>query len=142
MTNPDITSDLRRLMQEHPQLCDYGIVALGFLDAVSFAKSRADLIASAELVGRVLHLLESAPRTITPTIGSYGLKHTVERFLRTYVSNGALISAALLLQIPVKPMPPNAQLGIGRRWLRLLKSGGMTIPGFAHDQKGSCDDQE
>lgn len=45
--------------------------------------------------------------------GSYGLKHDAERYAGTYISNGALIAAAVELGFRVSPIAksPNAYLG-------------------------------
>jgi hypothetical protein len=48
--------------------------------------------------------------------GSYGLKHYVEKCVSSYISNGAVIVAALKLGIPVKPIPgsPNCLIGLSK----------------------------
>jgi|SRR5579863_2182284 len=57
-------------------------------------------------------------RTKIPRVGSYGLKHIIERWAGKYVSNGACIQAALDLGLVVRPYGPgnpNARLGVSRR---------------------------
>lgn len=54
-------------------------------------------------------------KTANTSIGSYGLKHAVERWAGTYISNGAFIEAARHVGagiVPVGPLSPNA-------WFRL-----------------------
>jgi len=69
----------------------------------------------------VAALLSPAERTQTPTISSYSLKHSIERALGTYVSNGVVIAAAIMVGLPLgKPRGPNADIGVSRRWVRSI----------------------
>ncbi|MCA6109593.1 hypothetical protein [Bradyrhizobium cenepequi] len=60
------------------------------------------------------------------TFSSYWLKHEAERWggrngMRHYVSNGALLLAALLLRLTVEPHrrpSPNAMIGLSKRDVR------------------------
>jgi hypothetical protein len=53
-------------------------------------------------------------KTIYTGASSYGWKHTVERDIKEYVSNGAFICAALYLKYKVKRIPnsPNAYFNL------------------------------
>lgn len=57
---------------------------------------------------RIAYLLEAIPHLLKPRstlntmMGSYGLKHYVERHIGGYVSNGELIVAMLLLEYKMK----------------------------------------
>jgi len=67
------------------------------------------------------NFLRQCERTRTPRRGSYWLKHVVERWVDTYVSNGALIQAALdegLVVVPHGYGLPNAGIGVGVRSVR------------------------
>lgn len=75
------------------------------------------------LIVDTLRMFTPLDESVTPEVGSYSLKHTVEDFLRStdigfsYVSNGRLIWAAAALQIPLAmPEPdyegPNCDVGI------------------------------
>jgi hypothetical protein len=96
----------------------------GFYDTRPFA-SEHDF---AEIATAILYL-QHCIRTKTPTAFSYGLKHRVEGWGRRrgyapYVSNGALIAAALYLGVKVKPLGegnPNAFIGVSRRSVRWLE---------------------
>lgn len=61
-----------------------------------------------------------------PNINSYALKHIVERWgaangLEPYVSNGALITAAIWRRLPIKRWPSlNCAIGISPRALRTI----------------------
>jgi hypothetical protein len=68
--------------------------------------------------------------TVNPRcLSSYQVKHEAERWEQaqgraSYISNGALIAAAVYLDIPVQPLhagcSPNAAIGVSRRSLRRL----------------------
>jgi hypothetical protein len=53
-------------------------------------------------------------RRLCPFANSYRLKHEVEAWAGTYVSNGALIAAALGLGLQYRRVGPNALLPLGR----------------------------
>jgi hypothetical protein len=53
--------------------------------------------------------------TRTPDLSSYGLKHCAERWWGEYVSNGALITAAIDLSLPLKLVEINAMIGVDCR---------------------------
>jgi hypothetical protein len=109
---------LRELMSEWPDLTAFGL-ATGF---PGFESERAALVGALDQVAACMALLADAPRTRRPRVGSYGLKHAMERALGRYVSNGSVIAAALLAGIPIKAAsPPNALLGIRPGWATALK---------------------
>lgn len=71
--------------------------------------------------------------------GSYSLKHTMESYLKHYVSNGQLILSCLLIGVPIRPYDqgnrpsdphhsPNATIGISRydEW-RMLRDAGHLV---------------
>ena len=43
---------------------------------------------------------------------SYTLKHRAEELTGGYICNGALITAALMCNLPVRPQPPNAKIAL------------------------------
>ena len=47
-------------------------------------------------------------KTINPNKGSYGLKHSVEKWSRDYIPNGAFIKAAIELGYKYEEFGPNA----------------------------------
>jgi hypothetical protein len=57
--------------------------------------------------------LKKCQKTKQPTIGSYSLKHIVERAVGTYIANGDLIVAALHLGFTVTPYRDSPNVGIG-----------------------------
>lgn len=100
-----------------------------------FAKERAKLSTN-----RVLDEVESCAawlalqgpiKTLNRERGSYGFKHDVERWVgRTrkeqYISNGALIAAALGLGFKYKQVEwgsPNVYLNLSKRQLRIVAEG-------------------
>lgn len=62
----------------------------------------------------LLWLAVCAPRKRLASEGSYALKHQAERLAGGYVSNGALICAALMCGLRVQPQPPgpNARIAL------------------------------
>lgn len=61
-------------------------------------------------------------QTIYKRHSSYGLKHVLERFLGSYISNGAFIQAAILEGYTLDIVPPNAKINISRKSVKYLKS--------------------
>lgn len=84
-------------------------------------ESRARLFSDDSLaqVATALAWIDAIKTTKTPKIGSYGAKHSAERWGRengfsSYVANGALIVAAVYRDVPLKRVKdsPNALLGL------------------------------
>lgn len=71
--------------------------------------------------------LKARRKTITPKVGSYGLKHTIQKQLGFYVSNGHLLVATIGLDFPYKKNGINALIGINKRDICKGKS---TMPYF------------
>jgi hypothetical protein len=103
---------------EFPQLCEYGLRRPPKGGLVS--PVRADEIETA------IAFLRRFKPTKRGTYNSYFLKHEAERWGRrngmsAYVSNGALIAAALSLGLAIDeylncwPTSPNAKIGISKR---------------------------
>jgi hypothetical protein len=68
-----------------------------------FEKAGADLLWGAtDQFERAVAWLRTVRHTKTPTLPSYWLKHQVQRLTGGYVSNGALIAAAIHLGIRVR----------------------------------------
>lgn len=61
--------------------------------------------------------LRTLEPTQTPSVGSYGLKHTCERAIGSYVTNGTLICAAFAVGLVVRRQgdSTNADIGVSRR---------------------------
>jgi hypothetical protein len=112
---------LADVLRAHPRLCSYGCNVSSRDSHADWVGSRRDLARSWRLVARVAALLTTAERIRTPTVSSYSLKHTIERALGVYVSNGALIAAAIMVGLNLgRPRGPNADVGVSRRWVRSL----------------------
>lgn len=73
-------------------------------------------------VAALVALLQLLPPVITkqPTCNSYSLKHTLERALGAYVTNGSLIVALDRVGIPQRAAGINSLACVSRRWLRHL----------------------
>jgi hypothetical protein len=90
-----------------------------------FALARAQLPEALDELVRALAWLRAAPKAKTPRHSSYILKHAAERWAHGYVSNGALITAALMLEIPIceeyrgRPtLNPFIGIGVRSKWPR------------------------
>jgi hypothetical protein len=58
----------------------------------------------------------------TPNTGSYGLKHVAEDLLGEYISNGELITAALMAGYPMRhDRGPNADFAMSSRDVNRLR---------------------
>lgn len=76
-------------------------------------------------VETALAYLSQLKPTKQPTCGSYYLKHRAERWgryngMEPYVSNGALIEAAIRLGLTIKPLNINADIGVSKRDVKTL----------------------
>lgn len=113
------------ILAQHQRLCANGWGT----DDDDFDRSRAHMTSTAGLeeFARALEFVEARWRptqNITRYQSSYGLKHTAERWHREvigrnvncYVSNGALIAAALCLGYRHRIIPgsPNCFFNVGR----------------------------
>jgi hypothetical protein len=82
----NLTAAVRRLMAEHPNLGPFG-----WRDTPSPFTPTSDFINQVAAAADYISL-----RGLPLRCGSYALQHLVEEHKRMYVSNGALIVAALL----------------------------------------------
>lgn len=112
---------LADVLRAHPRLCSYGADVTSMDSHADWLRSRRDLEDSEQLVARAAAILATAERTRTPRISSYSLKHSIERALGVFVSNGCVIAAALMVGLAVgRPRGPNVDLGLARRWVRSI----------------------
>jgi len=143
MTRDDICS----VMKEHPELTHFGIGACRHTGQTykeyleRFEKDRQTLMESVDECNRALFFLAHTTKrqTLNRSFTSYGLKHSVENFLRytggfenKYLSNGAFICAAIHYGYNYSPSDnrgsPNAIFNISSTspvlmWLRLYGRG-------------------
>lgn len=123
---------LDALMVDHDQLCHNGIGVYAWM-------SKPVAVRNAELVAGRNELRDSAVQIFeiaawmqghlspikAPSVGSYTLKHVAERALDSYVANGELIAAALLIGYPHRYDgigSPNVSFGISTRDLKQVKA--------------------
>ncbi|MGY2079718.1 hypothetical protein [Modestobacter sp. SYSU DS0657] len=111
------------VMREHPLLNSFGI---GVFDSrrKSPSERRAELAAEravlaaheTTVVDVAAWLRENIAPIKTPSVGSYTMKHVVERAIGRYVTNGELIAAALLAGYSFKYTDgPNVLFGMSVR---------------------------
>lgn len=114
---------LRAVMEQQPQLTSFGFgVFEGQRKTAGqrreeLEQRRDELFRSEDRVLRVRDwLLANIAPIKTPTVGSYHMKHVVERAIGEYVTNGDLIAAALMAGYPMsRPHGPNADFGMSKR---------------------------
>jgi hypothetical protein len=127
---PQERAAIQRVLEHEPRLARRGFGV--FRDAKQtiedsqeeFAHDRAELYSawgiSEFLRAREYLSLASHRRTVNDRRSSYGLKHDAEHYFRdrgiadNYVSNGALIAAAIHLGFNYRVVGPNAYFNIGR----------------------------
>lgn len=80
------------------------VTVFGFADEEGEKPARSEV----ELCEKWIKEFARARKTINCSSNSYSLKHTVERWSGTYISNGAFIQAALNLGYRYKRFRPNA----------------------------------
>jgi len=114
---------LAEVMEQHPELGRFGI---GTFEprkktpeqrGAELAEGRRELADREAFVIEIAGWLQENIAPIkTPTVGSYRLKHVVERAIGEYVANGELIAAALLAGYPFKYTDgPNPLFGMSAR---------------------------
>jgi hypothetical protein len=113
---------LIKVMEREPWLCDWGLAnkALCMINNIDLASSRESLEHRTKKFGICCEWLKlcKAIKTVNCGIpGSYHLKHLVERWAGTYVSNGSFIAAVIYLGIPYKfyEYTVNIHIGISSR---------------------------
>ena len=118
MTDHQARAAIRAAMDQHPDLCSHGFGNPG--DA-GFSDWRDDLLSDfgVDQFQRARRYLSAFAhrQTLNRRRSSYGLKHSAEDEQGGYISNGALIAAAVDLGFRMERINygPNAWLGIGRR---------------------------
>jgi len=120
---------LAEVMEEHPLLNYFGIGAFNTLRKtpeerrVEVAAQRDELAAHEKGVAEVAAWLRQNIAPIkTPGIGSYSLKHLIEKQMGRYVSNGEAIAAALIVKYAFRYETPNVAFGMSRRDVNRLRT--------------------
>ena len=118
--------DLKRVMEIEPSLSARGVNSILsiFHEKMNTEEAKQQLIIERKKFLKNFKGFEICCRWLskfkqvnTPQFSSYYLKHVVERLAGTYISNGALISAAIHLKISMRFYPgwPNVDIGISKR---------------------------
>ena len=131
--------DIMELQQRHPGLSRSGLRGTPGSDDLTTPESVAQ-------VNHCIAFLSAFTHPKTPKVGSYSLKHMAERAgvgTTSYIPNGALIAAGLILGIPhtSRDGSPNMDFSISedeRRWVlnkgeRRYKGMRMRKPPFWDD---------
>jgi hypothetical protein len=123
---------LAEVMAQHPLLNEFGIGVFEPRRKTpqqrrdELAKDRAALAArEAEVMKIVGWLRDNITAIKTPTVGSYGMKHVMERAPGGwYVTNGEFIAAGLIAGYPNKYIPhsPNMLFGMSRRDIKRIEA--------------------
>lgn len=137
-------ADIARVMEREPQLTHFGLGISRPLEKTpeerkkQFEAERTRLLGHADECSKALRWLAHATKrkTINPGRSSYGLKHSVEHYMKWlpdvsdyYVANGSFICAALhagFEMVQSRPGSPNAHFNISERspileWARLCE---------------------
>jgi hypothetical protein len=112
MTREEAERAINAVMSEWTDLTCWGF---SHPKAEGFAKARAELRSDGiSYFIRAVEWLRHIPRRKTVNLGSYWLKHQAERWGGDYVSNGALIAAAIHLGFKVERISgtPNALINV------------------------------
>jgi hypothetical protein len=115
MGRSEAKSAVETVMANWPNLTCWGFAEAR---SESFSEARAQLRSEGlSYFLRAAEWLSHIPRHKTPNLGSYFLKHQAERWTGDYVSNGALIAAAIHLGFKVEPIQgtPNALINVATR---------------------------
>lgn len=120
MTDHPVTAAaLKAVMDANPQLSEFGYVPPRPLGDFNLKKARAGLRKRIDEVRHAYDYLLTLPSTTKVTRSSpssYGLKHLAEHTAPDgYITNGALIAAAFILDLPVRVYPGSPNLAIGVR---------------------------
>lgn len=89
--------------------------------------SEDELLASSDLDrARILYAkkyIEECGIIKTLSLGSYSLKHQAEKWAKFYISNGAMLAAAIALDVPMRqehPSSPNALLAVSKAGVKKI----------------------
>lgn len=120
------TNALKRVIKQEPALSNYGM---------NFSKEKRCPV-NFKSFKICCKWLSKFKQIKSPQFNSYFLKHVVERLEGTYISNGALIAAAIHLKIPMRFYAdwPNTLIAISRRCPYIM------IDEQEYKKKGSAND--
>ena len=98
MDYQELRNQMKNVLNNHPNLCDFGWRTRAMTDT-KFQEERNKMLTNDALVQfksacEWVGLMEPI-KTIYPRPSSYGLKHTAEKYMDTYITNGVFIAAAL-----------------------------------------------
>ena len=107
--------DLKRVIKQEPTLSDIGMNSSG--------SDRQNWPVDFKSFKICCKWLSKFKQVKTPQFNSYFLKHVVERLEGVYISNGALIAAAIHLKIPMRFYTdwPNVLIAISRNCPYIMK---------------------
>ncbi len=126
MTRDEAEKAIETVMKEWKDLTCWGF---SHPRAEGYVKARAELREDGvSYFLRAVAWLNHIPRRKTVNLGSYSLKHQAERWAGDYISNGAIIAAAIHLGFRIEPIfgTPNARINVvGRtKWPRGFYTAG------------------
>jgi hypothetical protein len=119
---------LAEVMEEHETLGNFGIGVFNS-PRLTTEQRRAELAVEREhlrrnedlVVKTALWLRDNVTPIKTPTAGSYGVKHLIERATGVYLPNGVFIASAFIVGYPFRYDQPNVRFGMSRRDLSKLR---------------------
>ncbi|MFH8453901.1 hypothetical protein ACH4CD_32205 [Streptomyces fungicidicus] len=119
---------LDEVMEEHEKLGNFGIGVFSSPRPATeqrhaeLAVERENLRRNDDLVMETaLWLRENVTPIKTSTVGSYGVKDSIERATGEYLPNGVLIASAFFVGYPFRYDQPNVWFGMSQRDLNKLR---------------------
>jgi hypothetical protein len=119
---------LNEVMEKHERLGNFGIGVFNSPRLATeqrhaeLAVERENLRRNEDLVMKTaLWLRDNVTPIKTPTVGSYGVKHLIERATGEYLPNGVLIASAFIVGYPFRYDQPNVRFGMSQRDLNKLR---------------------
>jgi hypothetical protein len=124
MDYQELRNQMKSVLNNHPNLCDHGWRTRSMTDE-EFQEERDKMLTNDALdqfksACEWVRLMQPI-RTIYPRPSSYGLKHTAERYMDTYITNGVFIAAALHYGYRYKlchENSPNCSFNISKRTIK------------------------
>lgn len=120
MTNQLIVN----FLNHHPELTYNGIDWTR--NEPDYEQNRADLLNAADEINKCIDWLDKyfvSNSVIVNPISSYGLKHYVEKYYKTYISTGSLIAAVKMIDLNHKETPgdPNIYMSFKKEFFDKYK---------------------
>jgi len=114
-----MTIEIDKLFFSEPNLSANGFRTANVDDEQHQAWRRELFVDRQNEINIALTFLQGVQTIKTPRCSSYYLKHVAERWMGSYICNGAMIAALIVSGVPIgrDPRSPNCRYGISKRWI-------------------------